>query len=244
MRLPALLLPLAALAADERACTLKVAWWNAPVSGMPPVLTLEANSRNPREFAPQVMNFGTEVRCAGNVASFAIKRVSKDAKTGKDVVTWEPFSTVPLPPGDETIGVVMISDAGMRQGQARAFQMGEASFPLGSVRLVNLTGRELLLLLDGQPARAAPGGTTTHPRVFRKTQVAEIGVVAWVKQEAQPVFTTKSEFSPLYRLVLFVVETPGSNPPQFEVRTMVDFPQPQPKPPAPNGKSGTTKAGG
>jgi len=226
-----LLLPLALLGEDApRSCKLKLAWWNAPEAATPPVLALGPDVRNPSEFAPQVMNFTTEARCLGDVAEFLIKRVSKDPKTGKEIVSWEPFASVPLPPGEDTLGVIMIADANVRQGQGRAFHLGADRFPLGSIRLINLTGRELMLGLDGKAVGVAPGNVTTHPRVFKKAEVAEVSVAASINGEPRPVFTTKSEFSGAFRLVLFVAEIPGSNPPKFEVRTIVDFPQPEAKP--------------
>lgn len=229
--LPILLLPLALLAEDApRSCTLRLAWWSAPAANTPPVLAIGPDVRNPSELAPQVMNFTTEARCLGDVAELLIKRVSKDAKTGKDVVSWDPFASVPLPKGEDTLGVIMIADANVRQGQGRAFHLGTERFPMGSIRLINLTGRELMLGLDGQGVRVAPGNVATHPRLFRKPEVAEVSVAASVNGEPRPVFTTKSEFSGAFRLVLFVAEIPESNPPKFEVRTIVDFPQPDPKP--------------
>lgn len=239
------LLPLALLAEDApRSCKLKLAWWNAPAASTPPVLALGPDLRNPSEFAPQVMNFTTEARCLGDVAEFLIKRVSKDAKTGKDVVSWEPFASVPLPPGEDTLGVVMIADANVRHGQGRAFELGAERFPMGSIRLINLTGRELMLGLDGQGLRVAPGNVATHPRLFKKAEVAEVSVAASINGEPRPVFTTKSEFSGAFRLVLFVAEIPESNPPRFEVRTVVDFPQPDIRPTKADGPGNGGSANG
>lgn len=221
------------LLADEpqpRSCRLKVAWWDAPTAAVPPVLALGPDFKSPKEFAPQVMNFGTEAHCLGDTAEFALKRVDRDPRTGKEIVSWDPFATVSLPVGDDTLGVVMITDASGKRGQGRAFHLGETKFPLGTVRLVNLTGRQLMLGLDGTGVQVAPGLVGTHPHVFGKREVAEIGVMALVDGEPRPVFSTKSEFSGLYRLVLFVAEIPKSDPTRFEVRTVIDFPQPEAKP--------------
>lgn len=235
MRPVLLLLPLAALAADERACTLKLAWWDAPAANPPPVLSLGSESEH-RGFSPQVLNFGTEARNLGDVANLLVRETTKDPRTGKDVVTWAPFASVPLPGDDDILGVILISDPAGKRGSGRAFSLGPGRFPLGSIRLVNLTGRELLLGLDGRSVRVAAGSVATHPKIFAKPEIAEVSVTAGVNGEAQPVFTTKSQFSGLYRLAIFVVEIPGSNPPRFETRTVIDFPQPETKPIAPNGQ--------
>lgn len=225
-------LPLAALAADERSCRLHIAWWNPPSNNAQPVLTLGPAGAKPREFSPQVMNFGTVAHCVGDTAEFLLKRTERDPKTGKETVTWEPFASAPLPQGDDTLGVVMIADAAARHGQCRAFPLGETSFPLGTVRLVNLTNREMQLSLDGKGVRIPAGGSGTHPRTFKKPEVAEVGVRVAVDGEARPVFSTKGEFAGTFRLALFIVETPGTNPPQFEVRTVMDYPQPETAPKA------------
>lgn len=229
--LPLLLLPLAALAEGERACTLRLAWWDAPAAVPPPVLGLGSESER-RGFSPEVMNFGIEARNLGEVANLLVRETTRDPRTGKEVHTWSPFASVPLPPGDDTLGVVLISDAAGKRGTGRAFSLGTGRFPLGSVRLVNLTGRELLLGLDGRGVSVGPGAAATHPKVFGKPEVAEVTVVANLPEGPQPVFSTKSQFSSLYRLALFIVEIPGSNPPRFETRTVLDYPQPEPpKPP-------------
>ena len=230
MRTLALLaLPLALLAEDAapRASRLRVAWWDPPANNAQPVLTLAPVGAKPREFSPQVMNFGTEARCLGETAEFLVRRVERDPKTGKETVRWDPFASTPLPAGDDTLGVIMVADALGRQAQCRAFHLGDAGFPLGTVRLVNLTNRGMELSLDGKGLRVAAGGIGTHPRAFAKPEVAEVGVRAVVNGEARPVFSTKGEFANTFRLALFIVETPGTNPPQFEVRTVVDFPQPE-----------------
>jgi len=112
---------------------------------------------------------------------------------------------------------------------------------MGSVRLVNLTNRQLLLGMDNRTIAVSPGNTGTHPKVFHKAEISEITVVANIEGETRPVFTTKSEFSNLFRLILFVVEVQNSDPVRFEVRTIIDFPQPetkvQPSKPATDTKS-------
>lgn len=175
------------------------------------------------------MNFGTIAHCVGDTAEFLVKRVERDPKTGKETINWEPFANAQLPRGDDTLGVVMVADGAVRQGQCRAFPLGETSFPLGTVRLVNLTNREMQLSLDGQGVRIPAGGNGTHPRAFKKPEIAEIGVKVAIDGEARPVFSTKGEFAGTFRLALFIIETPGTNPPQFDVRTVVDFPQPEEK---------------
>lgn len=249
MRLPTLLLllPLAATAADERVCTLKLAWWDAPATIPGPTLTLGSDGEH-RGFSPEVMNFGIEARNVGDIANFLVKRTTRDPKTGKETVEWTPFATVPLPRGDDTLGVVLITDAAGQHGGGRAFSLGPTSFPLGSIRLVNLAEHELMLGIEGKVVRVPAGSTATHPRTFAKPEVAEIGVAALVNGQPEPVFSTKSEFSDRYRLALFVVEIPGSQPPRFEVRTILDYPQPQPTPkvngaPPANGTNGAKPQG-
>lgn len=223
------LLPLGLPAQQERSCVLRVAWWDAPPSTPGPTLALGSEAA-PRAFNPQVMNFVTEVRhVGGDVASLMVKEVTKDEK-GREVVRWNPFGDVALPRGDDTFGVLLISDAAGKRGAGRAFPLSNTAFPLGSVRLVNLSNREMLLGISGRGARVPAGGTVTHPRAFSKPEIAEVTVLASVNGEQQPVFSTKSQFSDLYRLVVFVIEVPGSAPTRFEVRTIVDYPQPEAKP--------------
>lgn len=226
-----LLLPLGALAAEDRTCTLKLAWWDPPATIPGPTLALGSDGEH-RGFSPEVMNFGTEARNVGDTASFLVKQVTKDPKTGKETIEWLPFANVALPRGDDTLGVVLITDAAGRNGSGRAFSLGPASFPLGSIRLVNLAEHELMLGIEGKAVRVPAGSVATHPRTFAKPEVAEISVVAAVNGQPAPVFSTKSEFSNRYRLALFIVEIPGSQPPRFEVRTIMDYPQPEPPPPA------------
>lgn len=234
-----LILPLAVFAEDtaQRSCRLRIAWWDPPANNAQPVLTLGPASAKPREFIPQVMNFGTEALCTGDTAEFLIKRTERDPKSGKETIIWEPFASTRLPRGDDTLGVIMVADGAIKKGQCRAFPLGEAGFPLGSVRLVNLTNREMMLSLDAKGIGVPAGGTTTHPRTFSKPEVAEIGVKVAVDGEVRPVFSTKGEFAGTFRLALFILETPGTNPPQFETRTVLDFPQPDSTP------KGTNPAG-
>lgn len=226
-----LTLPLGLGAQQERTCLLKVAWWDPPATTPGPTLALGSEA-DPRVFSPQVMNFVTEIRhVGGDVATLLVKEVTKDER-GKDVVRWNPFGNVSLPGGEDTFGVVLISDAAGKRGAGRAFPLSNTAFPLGSVRLVNLSNREMLLGISGRGARVPAGGTVTHPRAFSKPEIAEVTVLASVNGEQQPVFSTKSQFSNLYRLVVFVIEVPGSEPSRFEVRTIVDHPQPEPEKPA------------
>lgn len=224
-------LPLVLGAQQERSCLLKVAWWDPPATTPGPTLAVGSEA-DPRVFSPQVMNFVTEVRhVGGDVANLLVKEVTKDER-GKDVVRWNPFGNVSLPSGEDTFGVVLISDAAGKRGAGRAFPLSNTAFPMGSVRLVNLSNREMLLGISGRGARVPAGGTVTHPRAFSKPEIAEVTVLASVNGEQQPVFSTKSQFSNLYRLVVFVIEVPGSDPSRFEVRTIVDYPQPEPEKPA------------
>lgn len=215
-------------AQQERTCTLHVTWWDAPATTPGPTLALGSED-NPRAFSPQVMNFVSEIRhVGGDVANLLVKEVTKDEK-GKEVVRWNPFGNVSLPRGEDTFGVVLISDAAGKRGAGRAFPLSNNNFPMGSIRLVNLSNREMILGISGRGARVPAGGTVTHPRAFSKPEIAEVTVLAAVSGEQQPVFSTKSQFSELYRLVVFVIEVPGSEPARFEVRTIVDYPQPKPK---------------
>lgn len=225
-----LALPLGLGAQQERTCLLRVAWWDPPASTPGPTLALGSEA-DPRAFSPQVMNFVAEVRhVGGDIANLLVKEVTKDER-GKDVVRWNPFGNVALPRGEDTFGVVLISDAAGKRGAGRAFPLSNTAFPMGSVRLVNLSNREMLLGISGRGARVPAGGTVTHPRAFSKPEIAEVTVLAAVNGEQQPVFSTKSQFSDLYRLVVFVIEVPGSDPARFEVRTIVDYPQPAPEKP-------------
>lgn len=226
-----LLAPLGLAAQQDRSCTLRFAWWDAPATTPGPTLAL-GSEEDPRAFNPQVMNFVTEARhVGGDVARLMVKEVTKDER-GKEVVRWNPFGTVALPQGDDTFGVLLITDAAGKRGAGRAFPLSNTAFPLGSIRLVNLSNREMLLGISGRGARVPAGGTVTHPRSFAKPEIAEVTVLAAVNGEQQPVFSTKSQFSDLYRLVIFVIEVPGSDPARFEVRTIVDYPQPEAKAPA------------
>lgn len=225
-----LALPLGLGAQQERNCLLRVAWWDPPASTPGPTLAVGGETE-PRAFSPQVMNFVAEVRhIGGDVASLLVKEVARDER-GREVVRWNPFGSVALPRGEDTLGVVLIGDASGKRGAGRAFPLGNTAFPMGSVRLVNLSNREMLLGISGRGARVPAGGAVTHPRAFSKPEVAEVTVLASVNGGQQPVFSTKSQFSDLYRLVVFVVEVPGSEPARFEVRTIVDHPQPEPEKP-------------
>jgi hypothetical protein len=231
------LLPLALGAQAERTCTLRFAWWDAPATTPGPTLAL-GSEKDPRAFNPQVMNLVAEVRhVGGDMANLLVKEVSKDER-GREIVRWNPFGTVALPQGEDTFGVLLITDAAGKRGAGRAFPLSNTAFPLGSIRLVNLSNREMLLGISGRGARVPAGGTVTHPRAFAKPEIAEVTVLAAVNGGQQPVFSTKSQFSDLYRLVIFVIEAPGSDPARFEVRTIVDYPQPPSKAPAaPGGRA-------
>jgi hypothetical protein len=230
MRTLLFLFPLIAFAEEaERTCTLKLAWWDAPTTIPGPTLTLASDGSEPKPFSPQVMNFTTTARNRGDVANLLVKEITKDPTTGKDVIAWNPFASVNLPKGDDTLGLILLTDAAGKKGAGRAFSLGSSNFPMGSIRLINLTNRQLLLGMDNRTVSVAPGNVVTHPKIFQKPEVSEITVVASVQSEAHPVFTTKSEFSGLFRLVLFVTEIPNSDPVRFEVRTIVDFPQPETK---------------
>ena len=226
------LFPLIAFAQEaERTCMLKLAWWDAPTTIPGPTLALASDGAEPKPFSPQVMNFTTTARNRGDVANFLVKEVVKDPKAGKDAITWNPFASVSLPKDDDTLGVILLTDTAGKKGGGRAFSLGANNFPMGSVRLVNLTTRQLLLGMDNRTIAVSPGNTGTHPKVFQKAEISEITVVANIQGEAKPVFTTKSEFSGLFRLILFVAEVQNSDPVSFEVRTIVDFPQPETKTP-------------
>jgi hypothetical protein len=242
MRTLLFLFPLLAFAEEaERTCTLKLAWWDAPATIPGPTLALASDGAEPKPFSPQVMNFTTTARNRGDVANLVVKEISKDPKAGKDAITWNPFASINLPKEDDTLGVILLTDAAGKKGSGRAFALGANNFPMGSVRLFNLTNRQLLLGMDNRTIAVSPGNTGTHPKVFQKAEISEITVVANIEGETRPVFTTKSEFSNLFRLILFVVEVQNSDPVRFEVRTIIDFPQPetkvQPSKPATDTKS-------
>lgn len=232
MRTVFFLFPLIAFTQEaERTCTLKLAWWDAPATIPGPTLALASDGAEPKPFSPQVMNFTTTARNRGDVANLVVKEISKDPKAGKDTITWNPFASVNLPKGDDTLGVILLTDTAGKKGAGRAFSIDPTKFPMGSVRLVNLTNHQLLLGMDGRTVLATAGNTVTHPRIFQKVEISEITVVANIQGEAKPVFTTKSEFSGLFRLIVFVNEVADSNPVSFEVRTIIDFPQPETKTP-------------
>jgi hypothetical protein len=188
MRTLLFLFPLAAFAQEaERTCTLKLAWWDAPATIPGPTLALASDGAEPKPFSPEVMNFTTTARSRGDVANLVVKEISKDPKAGKDTITWNPFASVNLPKGDDTLGVILLTDTAGKKGAGRAFSLGANNFPMGSVRLVNLTNRQLLLGMENRTIAVSPGNTGTHPKVFRKVEISEITVVANIEGEAKPV---------------------------------------------------------
>lgn len=213
---------------EEHLCKLRLMWWLAPKEGVELGIQQETD-QGQREVTPIGIS---QMQINGSIdyhGEFGVQVMRKGTtgevdKKGKAIVTWLPYATLPLKPDDTDICVILF-DNGKGGANFRIFDFKPASFPYGSLKVVNLSGAKVACSLDGKLIVAESGKTVLSPNSFATRAAPQITMaVQEAGGEDRILFMSRMIMSDNSRSLFFVIERPGDNiENRYEVTSIVDM---------------------
>jgi hypothetical protein len=235
---------------EEHLCKLRLMWWLAPKDNLE-LGILQENEQGQRDVAPIGIS---QMQINGSIdyhGEFAVQIMRKGStgevdKKGKMVVTWLPYATLPLKPDDTDICAILF-DNGKGGANFRIFDFKPATFPYGSLKVVNLCTAKVACSLDGKVILAEPGKAVLSHNSFATRAAPQITMaVQEAGGEDRILFMSRMIMSDNSRSLFFVIERPSDNiETRYEVTSVVDMnPNPagvlRPSGDAPAGNEKTT----
>jgi len=213
---------------EEHLCKLRLMWWLAPKEGVELGIQQETD-QGQREVTPIGIS---QMQINGSIdyhGEFAVQVMRKGTtgevdKKGKAIVTWLPYATLPLKPDDTDICVILF-DNGKGGANFRIFDFKPATFPYGSLKVVNLSGAKVACSLDGKLIVAESGKTVLSQNSFATRAAPQITMaVQEAGGEDRILFMSRMIMSDNSRSLFFVIERPGDNiESRYEVTSIVDM---------------------
>jgi hypothetical protein len=230
---------------EMRTCKFRFAWWSAPEN--PPELALQADKERV-PFSPDIMALSVVVEYRGEPTAIVLKKtVSAELdKSGKPIILWLPYCTIPVGPGDTDLAVLLFPDEKRGIAQTRVFDFSQEAFPYGTVQLVNFTTARVAVAIDGTTFVANSRGVARYPKVFTKRSICSFKMaVAETTGEQKLLRSTTMIFKPTSRLLLFALESAGvSEDDRYQTEVIIDNFVKAPvvvEIPSPKGKAAPTK---
>lgn len=197
-------------AKPQHICKLRLAWWEAPEE--PPELAILQN-KDRVPVTPEAMTLGQIVEYQGDPAAVVLRKVitTEVDKSGKPVVQWVPYCTIPVGENDTDLAVLLFPDEKRGIAQTRIFDFSAEAFPYGSVELVNFTSAKIAVSIDGTTFTANSRGTARYPKVVDKAGASRFFIAAAEANGEQKLLrSTMMTFRPTGRFLIFVIERPGA----------------------------------
>ena len=230
---------------EQHLCKLRLMWWLAPKDGLELGIQQE-NDQGQNEVVPIGIS---QMQINGSIdyhGQYAVQVMRKGAtgevdKKGKPIVSWLPYATLPLKPDDTDICAILF-DNGKGGANFRIFDFKPATFPYGSLKIVNLCGAKVACSLDGKVILADPGKAVLSQNSFATRAAPQITMaVQEAGGEDRILFMSRMIMSDNARSLFFVIERPSDNiETRYEVTSIVDM---NPNPAGLLKPSGTTPAG-
>jgi hypothetical protein len=190
---------------------LRLGWWNAPEE-LPELALQQGKDRIP--FYPDVMSLSQVIEYHGDPNIVVVRKVvsAEIDKSGKPVVQWLPYCTIPVGEKDTDLGILLFPDEKRGIAQTRLFDFSPEAFPYGSVQLVNFTTAKIAVSIDGTTFTANSRGTARYPKVFEKTSACRFFMAAAEANGEQKLLrSTTMIFRETGRFLIFAIENPGAS---------------------------------
>ncbi len=213
---------------EQHLCKLRLMWWLSPQDGLELGIQQESDQGQ-----NDVVPIGiSQMQINGSIdyhGQYAVQVMRKGTtgeidKKGKPIVSWLPYATLPLKPDDTDICVILF-DNGKGGANFRIFDFKPATFPYGSLKIVNLCGAKVACSLDGKVILAEPGKAVLSPNSFATRAAPQITMaVQEAGGEDRILFMSRMIMSDSTRSLFFVIERPSDNiETRYEVTSVVDF---------------------
>jgi hypothetical protein len=239
---------------EQHLCKLRLMWWLAPQDGLELGIQQESD-QGQNEVVPigiSQMQINGAINYHGQVAVQVMRKgaTGEIDKKGKPIVSWLPYTTLPLKPDDTDICVILF-DNGKGGANFRIFDFKPATFPYGSLKIVNLCGAKVACSLDGKVVLAEPGKAVLSLNTFATRAAPQITMaVQEAGGEDRILFMSRMIMSDSTRSLFFVIERPSeTSEARYEVTSVVDFNpnpagvlRPSGDTPASNNENAPTKA--
>ncbi len=213
---------------EQHLCKLRLMWWLAPQGGLELGIQQESD-QGQNEVVPigiSQMQINGSIDYHGQVAVQVMRKgaTGEIDKKGKPIVTWLPYVTLPLKPDDTDICVILF-DNGKGGANFRIFDFKPATFPYGSLKIVNLCAAKVACSLDGKVILAEPGKAVLSPNSFATRAAPQITMaIQEAGGEDRILFMSRMIMSDSTRSLFFVIERPSdNNETRYEVTSVVDF---------------------
>lgn len=190
---------------------LRLGWWNAPEE-LPELALQQGKDQVP--ISPDVMSLSQVIEYHGDPNIVVVRKaVSAEIdKSGKPIVQWLPYCTIPVGEKDTDLGILLFPDEKRGIAQTRLFDFSPEAFPYGSVQLVNFTTAKIAVSIDGTTFTANSRGTGRYPKVFEKTSACRFFMAAAEANGEQKLLrSTTMIFRETGRFLIFAIENPGAS---------------------------------
>lgn len=213
---------------EQHLCKLRLMWWLAPRGELE--LGIQQESEQGQS---EVVPIGiSQMQINGSIdyhGQFAVQVMRKGTtgeidKKGKPIVSWLPYATLPLKPDDTDICVILF-DNGKGGANFRIFDFKPATFPYGSLKIINLCGAKVACSLDGKVILAEPGKAVLSSNTFATRAAPQVTMaVQEAGGEDRILFMSRMIMSDSTRSLFFVIERPSDDiETRYEVTSVVDF---------------------
>lgn len=195
---------------EIRTCKLRLAWWSPPEN--PPELALQMDKAR-TSFSPDIMALSQVIDYRGEPNAVILRKTLSPEvdKSGKPIVLWVPYCTIPVAASATDLAVLLFPDEKNGVATTRVFDFSTEAFPYGSVQLVNFTTSKIAISIDGTTFVANSRGTARYPKTFSKVTVARFYMAAAeTNGEKRMLRSTTMIFKPTARMLLFALEVPGA----------------------------------
>ena len=190
---------------------LRLGWWQAPEE-LPELALQQGKDQVP--FSPDVMSLSQVIEYHGDPNIVVVRKVvsAEIDKSGKPIVQWLPYCTIPVGEKDTDLGILLFPDEKRGIAQTRLFDFSPEAFPYGSVQLVNFTTAKIAVSIDGTTFTANSRGTARYPKVFEKTSACRFFMAAAEANGEQKLLrSTTMIFRETGRFLIFAIENPGAS---------------------------------
>ena len=212
-----------AAAKPQHTWRLRLGWWQAPEE-IPELALQQGKDRVP--FSPDVMSLSQVIEYQGDPNIVVVRKVvtAEVDKSGKPVVQWLPYCTIPVGEKDTDLGILLFPDEKRGIAQTRLFDFSAEAFPYGTVQLVNFTAAKIAISIDGTTFTANSRASARYPKLIEKTSTYRFFMAAAEANGEQKLLrSTTMIFRETGRYLIFAIEHPGaSEDARYHTAVMVD----------------------
>lgn len=207
----------------QASCKLRLAWWSAPEE-FPELALLMGKERVP--VRPDVWSLSYVVEYQGEPAAEVLRKVvtTEVDKSGKPIVAWLPYCTIPIGEKDVDLGVLLLPDEKRGTAQIKVLDFSPEGFPYGTVQLMNFTTSRIAVSINGVSFTANSRASARYPKTFEQTSTCRfLMAAAGPGGEQKLIRSTTVIFHPTSRYLIFATENlAASEDARYRTSVIVD----------------------